>query len=79
MNFLALYEKYREVPVGANPVAAIVDEILLQAGWYSVCYGLGLFGEYPYLAKAVRNARVRMRSELPLLLQLFVKFVALFK
>ena len=78
-NFLALYERYSKVPVCENPVEAILDEILMCVGWYSVCYNLGLFKEYPYLAKSVCKAKLRMHSEVPILFQLLVKLVALFK
>ena len=78
-NFLALYERYSKVPVCENPVEAILDEMLMCAGWYSVCYNLGLFKEYPYLAKSVCKAKLSMHSEVPILFQLLVKLVALFK
>ena len=79
MNFLALYEKYREVPADENPVVTILDDILIRAGWYSVCYNLGLFKEYSYLAKAVRKTKLNMNSEVPVLFQLLLKFITLFK
>lgn len=79
MNFLALYERYSKMPAVENPVVTILDEILMRAGWYSVCYNLGLFEEYPYLAKSVCKAKLRMHSEVPVLFQLLVKFVALLK
>lgn len=79
MNFLALYERYLKVPAKENPVAVIFDDILMRIGWYSVCYNLGLFKEYPYLAKAVCGAKLRIHSEVPVLFQLIVKVIALLK
>ena len=79
MNFLDLYEKYRDVPSGENPVEVIFDDILIQAGWYSVFYGLDLFTKYPYLAKAVRKARIRCGSDVWIPAQLLVKIYALFR
>ena len=78
MNFLDLYEKYREVPSGENPVEVLFDDILIQAGWYSVIYRLDLFTKYPYLAKAVRRAKVRCGSDVWIPAQLLVKIYALF-
>ena len=78
-NFLDLYEKYREVPQAANPVMCIFDDIIMQAGWYSVFYNLGLFTQYPYLAAAVRKARIRTGSDVPLLAQLITKICVLFR
>lgn len=80
LNFLDLYEKYRDVPLGENPVACIFDDILIQAGWYSIFYRLDLFKQFPWLAKAVRGAKIRGGgSDVPLLAQLLTKVVALFK
>jgi hypothetical protein len=79
MNFLDLYEKYREVPSGENPVEVLFDDILIQAGWYSVIYRLDLFTKYPYLAKAVRRAKVRCGSDVWIPAQLLVKIYALFR
>lgn len=80
LTFIDLYLKYRDIPAERNPVASIFDDILIQAGWYSIWYRLDLFKEYPWLAKAVRGAKVRGGgSDVPILAQLFTKFVALFK
>ena len=79
LNFLNLYEKYRDVPVEQNPVAIIFDDILMQAGWYSVFYGLNLFKEFPYLAEGVRRAKIHRKTDVPIVAQLFTKLVALFK
>jgi glycosyltransferase involved in cell wall biosynthesis len=80
LNFIDLYLKYRDVPVEQNPIACIFDDILIQLGWYSIFYRLDLFKEYPWLAKAVRGAKIRGGgSDVPIVAQLFTKFVALFK
>ena len=73
LNFLDLYEKYRDVPFEINPVSVIFDDILMQAGWYSIAYGLNLFKEYPYLAAAVSKARIRFGSDVWLPCQLLTK------
>lgn len=79
MNFLDLYERYRDSSCAYNPVDPIADDILIQAGWYSIAYGLDLYSRYPYLAKAIRKARIRSGSDVWLPLQLLVKLTALFK
>lgn len=77
MNFLDLYEKYKDAEVTGNPLAPIADDILIQAGWYSVFYKLDLFRRYPYLGKAVRGAKVKGGSDVWLPLQLLVKLAAI--
>lgn len=80
LNFIDLYQKYCDVPKEANPIACIFDDILIQAGWYSIFYRLDLFKEYPWLAEAVRGAKIRGGgSDVPIVAQLFTKLVALFK
>ena len=79
MNFLDLYEKYRDVPSAENPVAVLFDDILIQAGWYSIAYRLDLFGRYPYLASAIRKVRIRTGSDVWLPAQLLTKLVAFFR
>lgn len=80
LNFIDLYEKYRDVPADINPVACIFDDILMQAGWYSIFYRLDLFKEYPWLAKAVRGAKIRGGgSDVPIIAQLITKLWVLFK
>jgi glycosyltransferase involved in cell wall biosynthesis len=80
LNFIDLYLKYRDVPRNENPIAGIFDDILIQMGWYSIFYRLDLFKEYPWLAKAVRGAKIKGGgSDVPIVAQLLTKFVALFK
>ena len=80
LNFIDLYLKYKDVPKEQNPVACIFDDILMQAGWYSIFYRLDLFKEYPWLAKAVRGAKIRGGgSDVPIVAQLLTKLVVWFK
>lgn len=79
LNFLDIYEKYRDMPMPENPLAPVFDDIIIQAGWYSIAYGLNLFTRFPYLASAVRKARIRFGSDVWLPCQLLVKFVCLFR
>ena len=78
MNFLRLYELYKDRPVVNNPVTVLSDDILIQAAWYSIIYSLDLFRKYPYLASAVRKAKVRLGSDVWLPMQFFVKSCVLF-
>lgn len=79
LNFLDLYEKYRDVPMEQNPVAPIFDDILIQAGWYSIAYGLNLFSRYTYLAADIRKVKIKSGSDVWFPLQLIVKLYALLK
>ena len=77
LNFLNLYENYRDV--NPNPIASITDDLIIQAGWYSIIYRLNLFTSHPYLASAVRKAKMHMGTDVWLPCQLIVKLVCLFK
>ena len=77
MNFLNLYEKYRDDVSPDNPIVPLADDIIIQAGWYSVFYKLDLFRRYPYLANAVRGAKVKSGSDVWLPFQLLVKLAAI--
>ena len=79
LNFIDLYLRYKDVPKAENPVACIFDDILIQSGWYSLWYRLDLFKEYGWLAKAVRGAKIRCGSDVPVVAQIVTKIVALFK
>ena len=79
MNFLDLYERYRDIPAESNPIASIMDDIIIQAGWYSIFYGMNLFGRYPYLAAAVRKASMHIGTDVFFPAQILTKLVALFK
>ena len=73
-----VYEKYKDVTACENPVASIFDDILIQAGWYSIAYGLDLFRQYPYLAAAIRKARIRTGSDVWFPCQILTKIYACF-
>jgi hypothetical protein len=79
ISFLDLYEKYRDLPSKGNPLSAISDDIIIQAGWYSLLYRLDLYKRFPYLASAVRKARIRGNSDVCILCQLIVKLISLFR
>lgn len=81
LNFLDLYEKYRDVPQDKNPVAVLFDDILLQAGWFSILYKLDLFSKFPYLAGDVKKAKIKCggKSDAPVIAQIITKIVACFK
>ena len=78
LNFLNLYECYRDVPENENPVAVILDDVFMQAGWYSIAYGLDLFKRFDYLASKVRKAKLSRGTDVWLPLQLLVKLYACF-
>lgn len=79
LNFLDLYDKYGGSGTVAGSPDAIFDDILIQAGWYSIIYRLDLYERFPYLASAIRKARIRSGSDVFLPMQLLVKFYSLFK
>lgn len=79
LNFLDLYQRYCDVPTEHNPIAPILDDIVLQAGWYSLFYRLDLFSAYPWLASHIRHAKLRRNSNVWLVSQLLTKIYALFK
>ena len=78
MNFLDLYERYASVPSENNPVSPILDDMIIQAGWYSIVYDPNLFKQYPYLASAVAKTRLRQNSNVCIPLQILTKIDASF-
>jgi glycosyltransferase involved in cell wall biosynthesis len=78
-NFLDLYNIYRDVPADVNPVSVLYDDILLQAGWYSIAYSMDLFKEYPSLADDILDARVRSGGDVWVPFLIIAKLVAFFK
>ena len=79
LNFIDLYEKYRDIPQENNPVAVILDDIVIQAGWYSILYNLDLFDNYPWLAEAIGRAQMRRNTDVWLAAQIVTKLCAWFK
>lgn len=78
-NFLNLYENYRDVSPEVNPIASIQDDLIIQAGWYSILYGLDLFSSRRYLAKEVLKAKMHADTDVWIPAQLITKLVALLK
>lgn len=74
LNFLALYEIYRDAEF--NPVSAILDDGFYRAGAYSVLYGLGLFDRYPYLADKIKTAGLRSNGDIWIPVQILLKIYA---
>lgn len=79
LNFVDLYSRYMNTPKEQNPIAPIMDDIAMQMGWYSIFYSLGLFAQYPWLAKEVRKAKMHFGTDVWIGAQLLTKVVALFK
>ena len=78
-NFLNLYEFFSNRPEATNPVKPIYDYIFLQAGWYSIIYKLNLFTRKSYLSQRIRQAKMRLCTDVWLGGQLFTKLVAILK
>lgn len=78
-NFLDLYEKYRDKSPDDSPAASVFDDILIQAGWFSIWYGLDLFTACPYLADAVSRAHIRTGTDVLVPAQILTKFIAFLK
>lgn len=79
MNFMRLYDHYRDLSLKESPIASIHDEILIKLGWYSILYGIDLYKDYPYLAEDIRKARINSKADVFLLGQLLAKLKAIFK
>lgn len=79
LNFMRLYDHYRDLPLEQSPIAPIHDEILIKLGWYAVLYGVDLYKEYPYLASDVRKAKINCKADVSVPGQLIAKLVARFK
>ena len=75
-NFLDLYEKYQD---GSHLLNVIFDDVFLQAGWYSMLYGLDLYSSRPYLLEKVRSAKIRGNANVWVPLQLLVKLCSYFR
>lgn len=79
LNFMRLYDHYRDLPLEQSPIAPIHDEILIKLGWYSILYGVDLYKDYPYLASDIRKAKVNSKADVFILGQFLAKLVARFK
>ena len=78
LNFIDLYEKYCDLPRKENPVGCIIDDIVMQIGWYSILYNFKFFRQYPWLKSAVGKAEIRSGSDVWVPLQLLTKLIARF-
>ena len=79
LNLIDLYYRYHDVAIEMNPIAPILNQIVIQAGWYSILYNLKLFSSFPWLAEHIRRAKIRKGSNILYTTQLFTKLYALFK
>ena len=73
LNFIDMYLKFKDLPKENNPVAAIFDDMLMQAGWYSLRYNLGLFNSYPWLVEQVRMIRLKSGTDVWIPAQIITK------
>ena len=78
-NFLNLYEAYKDTLHDSAPLTCLFDDILIQAGWYSLIYRLGLFSKRTYLAHDIRRAHLHWGADVWYGGQLLTKLLALFK
>lgn len=78
LNFIDLYLKHCEMPQHLNPINCIVDDIIMQIGWYSILYNFKFFRTYPWLKPQVRKAKIRHGSDVWIPCQLLTKLVAIF-
>lgn len=76
MNFLQLYEKYHKVPGDINPIAPIMDDMIIQVGWYSILFRLNLFEAYPHLAASISSAKTHAGSNVFIVAQWITKIYA---
>ena len=79
VNFLDLYERYKDVPADMNPLTAIGPDLLMRAGMYSVMYGFRFFDLYPDLAERIAETPVLSGSRVPVPVQMFLKIYSRFK
>jgi glycosyltransferase involved in cell wall biosynthesis len=73
LNFIDLYLKFNDFQENKNPVASIFNDMLIQAGWYSLRYNLGLFEIYPWLSGAIRELSVRSGTDVWIPAQIITK------
>lgn len=79
LNFMRLYDHYRDVPVEQSPISSIHDEILIKLGWYSILYGVNLYKDHDYLAGDIRKARINPKADVNILGQVLAKLSAYLK
>ena len=79
LNFMRLYDNYRDLPLEQSPIAPIHDEILIKLGWYSILYRVDLYKDYPYLAENIRKAEINSKADVNIVGQILSKLVAKLK
>ena len=71
-NMMGVVEAFKDDLKG-SPMEFVADGIVLRAGWHSMIHDCDLFEEFPWLAEAIKRAKVSTNYRTPLLFQLFVK------
>lgn len=73
-NYLDLYEYYRSNP---EPIAPVVNDLLLRAAWVGYSLDRDLFAERPYLKEAARRLPLMPFHRVLLIQQLILKIFLL--
>ena len=74
LNFMDLYTNYYDIPHNKNnPITPIFDSIVVQAGWYSLLYGLDLFKRFSFLASAICKAKISRNTNVSVIAQFLTK------
>lgn len=71
-NMMGVVEAFKDNLKG-SPMEFVADGVVLRAGWHSMIHDCDLFEEFPWLAEAIKRAKVSVNYRTPLLFQLFVK------
>ena len=71
-NMMGVVEAFKDSLKG-SPMEFVADGVVLRAGWHSMIHDCDLFEEFPWLAEAIKRAKVSVNYRTPLLFQLFVK------
>lgn len=71
-NMMGVVEAFKDDLKG-SPMEFVADGVVLRAGWHSMIHDCDLFEEFPWLAEAIKRAKVSTNYRTPLLFQLFVK------
>ena len=77
-NMMGVVEAFKDDLKG-SPMEFVADGVVLRAGWHSMIHDCDLFEEFPWLAEAIKRAKVSTNYRTPLLFQLFVKIYNCFK
>ena len=71
-NMVGVVEAFKDDLKG-SPMEFVADGVVLRAGWHSMIHDCDLFEEFPWLAEAIKRAKVSVNYRTPLLFQLLVK------